>query len=177
MWAVGINITSSILFETPASKGGYGFDALQVEFLYFTPIVGVTLGEGFGHFFNDWNSRRYIRGHGGIFRPEARLWANYVGVFFMLPGLIIVGEALEKHLDVGAIIMGEFHLHHPTLREQVLHENAGWGTYVFGVMIASVGITAYVLDCYPTGSGEVSSVSLRPFGAPRPAVLSLCCSS
>lgn len=31
--------------------------------------------------------------------------------------------------------------------------------YVVGVMIASVGITAYVLDCYPTGSGEVSSVS------------------
>ena len=28
--------------------------------------------------------------------------------------------------------------------------------YVFGVMIASVAITAYVLDCYPTGSGEVS---------------------
>lgn len=32
--------------------------------------------------------------------------------------------------------------------------------YVVGVMIASVGITAYVLDCYPTGSGEVSSVSV-----------------
>lgn len=31
------------------------------------------------------------------------------------------------------------------------------GMYVFGVMMASVGITAYVLDCYPAGSGEVSS--------------------
>jgi len=28
--------------------------------------------------------------------------------------------------------------------------------FVCGVMIAGVGITAYVLDCYPTGSGEVS---------------------
>lgn len=29
--------------------------------------------------------------------------------------------------------------------------------YVFGVMIASVAITAYALDCYPTASGEVSA--------------------
>jgi hypothetical protein len=33
----------------------------------------------------------------------------------------------------------------------------GWGMYVFGVMIASVAITAYALDCYPTGFGEVSA--------------------
>lgn len=30
------------------------------------------------------------------------------------------------------------------------------GMYVFGVMVASVAITAYCLDAYPTGSGEVS---------------------
>ena len=28
--------------------------------------------------------------------------------------------------------------------------------YVFGCMIASVAVTAYALDSYPTGSGEVS---------------------
>lgn len=107
MWAVGINITSSIIFETPAAEGGYGYGALAVGFLYFTPVVSVLLGEFFGHFFNDWVANRYIKKHGGIFRPEARLWTNYVGAFFMIPGLIIVGQALEKHLSVGAIIMGK----------------------------------------------------------------------
>ena len=55
----------------------------------------------------------------------------------MIPGLIIVGQALEKHLHYSAIVMG-------------------WGMYVFGVMLASVAITAYALDSYPTRSGEVS---------------------
>lgn len=142
MWAVGINITSSILFATPVEAGGYGYGPRAVGFLYFTPVVSIILGELFGHFFNDWNANRYVRKHGGVFRPEARLFTNYVGTFLMLPGLIIVGQALQKHLSVAAIIMG-------------------WGMYVVGVMIASVGITAYVLDCYPTGSGEVSSVSVR----------------
>lgn len=107
MWAVGINITSSILFATPVEVGGYGYNARAVGFLYFTPVVGITLGELFGHFFNDWNANRYIRKHGGVFRPEARLWTNYIGSALMLPGLIIVGQALQHHLNVGAIIMGK----------------------------------------------------------------------
>ena len=106
MWAVGINITSSILFATPTEVGGYGFSELTVGLLYFTPIIAVTMGEIFGHFFNDWLANRYIKKHNGIFRPEARLTVNYLGAFFMLPGLILVGQALHHHLNVGAIIMG-----------------------------------------------------------------------
>ena len=56
----------------------------------------------------------------------------------MIPGLIIVGQALQRHLHYAAIVLG-------------------WGMYVFGVMIASVAVTAYALDCYPQGSGEVSA--------------------
>ena len=137
MWSVGINITSSILFATPKAVGGYGFNAKALGFLYLTPIVGVSLGELFGHFFNDFLANRYIRTHHGIFKPEARLWTNYIAAFFMIPGLIIVGQALEKHLHYSAIVMG-------------------WGMYVFGVMLASVAITAYALDAYPARSGEVS---------------------
>lgn len=33
----------------------------------------------------------------------------------------------------------------------------GWGFYVFGVMIVTVAINAYVLDCYPEASGEVAA--------------------
>jgi hypothetical protein len=55
------------------------------------------------------------------------------------PGLILVGQALNKQLSVGAVVMG-------------------WGMYVVGVMISSVGVTAYILDTFPSASGEVSSI-------------------
>jgi MFS family permease len=137
MWSVGINVTSSILLATPISLGGYGFGTKAIAFLYFTPVVAVILGELFGHFFNDFLADRYIRKHDGIYNPEARLFTNYIAAFFMIPGLILIGQALDKHLHYSAIVMG-------------------WGMYVFGVMVASVAITAYCLDSYPTGSGEVS---------------------
>lgn len=138
MWAVGINITSSILLATPVAAGGYGFNANATGYLYFTPVVAVLLGELFGHFFNDFLAARYVRQHAGVFKPEARLWTNYIAAFFMIPGLILVGQALQLHLSYAAIVMG-------------------WGMYVFGVMCASVAVTAYALDCYPSAAGEVSA--------------------
>ncbi|KAF2741843.1 MFS general substrate transporter [Sporormia fimetaria CBS 119925] len=139
MWAVGINITSTILLETPIVAGGYGFDSRGVGFLYFTPLIAVTLGEAFGHFFNDFIANRYVRKHEGIFKPEARLVTNYVAAAFMVPGLIIVGQTLDKHLSYAGIIMG-------------------WGMYVFGVILATVAITAYALDSYGSASSEVSGL-------------------
>lgn len=139
MWAVGINITSTILLETPIAAGGYGFSSKSVGFLYFTPLVAVTLGEAFGHYFNDFIANRYVRKHEGIFKPEARLVTNYVAAAFMIPGLIIVGQTLEKHLSYAGIVVG-------------------WGMYVFGVMLATVAITAYALDSYGSASSEVSGL-------------------
>jgi hypothetical protein len=138
MWSVGINITSSILLETPKSQGGYGFGATSAGYAYFAPIVGVTIGEAFGHFFNDFLANRYVRRHAGHFRPEGRLWTNYIGAFFMVPGLIITGQALYRQLSPAAVVIG-------------------WGMYVLGVMVSSVAITAYALDSYPQASGELSA--------------------
>lgn len=139
MWAVGINITSSILFATPVELGGYGFSTRDVAFLYFTPVVAVTLGEIFGHFFNDYLANRYMLKHKGHFKPEARLPTDFLAAILMIPGLILVGQALQKHLHWSAIVVG-------------------WGMYVFGVMVASVATTAYLLDSYQTGSGEVAGL-------------------
>jgi hypothetical protein len=139
MWSVGINITSTILLETPAAVGGYGFGPKSIGFLYFTPLVAVGLGEFFGHFFNDAIARRYVAKHNGVFKPEARLITNYIAAAFMIPGLIIVGQTLEKHLSYAGIVMG-------------------WGMYVFGVMLATVAITAYALDSYGSASSEVSGL-------------------
>jgi hypothetical protein len=106
MWAVGINITSSILFSIPEAAGGYGFGLRTISFIYFTPLVALIIGEIIGHFLNDFVATRYVRRHAGIFKPECRLPVFFLAAFLMIPGLIIVGQALQRHLNVGAVIIG-----------------------------------------------------------------------
>jgi MFS family permease len=137
MWSIGINITTSILFATPIQYGGYGFSATSVGFLYFTPVVAVFIGEIFGHYFNDFLATRYIHHHRGIFEPEIRLVTMYLSTIVMVPGLILLGFALQQHMHYGVIIIG-------------------WGLFTFGVMITSVAVTTYAIDSYPTAPGEVS---------------------
>jgi hypothetical protein len=140
MWAVGINQSSSILFAKPVAEGGYGFTDRSLGFIYFKPVAAVIIGEAFGHIFDDFLFARYIHTHGGIFQPEARLPSNYIAAVFMIPGIILVGQALAKHLHYVAIVMG-------------------WGMFVFGCMVASVAIAAYALASYPTGPGEVAGLN------------------
>ncbi|EXJ75011.1 uncharacterized protein A1O5_01707 [Cladophialophora psammophila CBS 110553] len=139
MWLVGINQTSSILFATARAEGGYGFGQNAVGFLFFAPITGIIAGEIFGHFFNDCIFRRSLHRHKGLFVPEYRLPTIYVGLILMVPGLVIIGEALRNHWLWVAIVFG-------------------WGMMAFGTMLCSVAITAYTLDNYPSASGEVSSL-------------------
>jgi hypothetical protein len=134
MWAVGINHTSAILFETPVDQGGYGFDAIAIGYVYFAPVLGVTIGEIFGHVFNEYLTARYARRHSARFQPETRLWTCYIGTVLRIPGLILVGEALRWHLNPAAIVIG-------------------WGMYVCGALVLSVPITAYAVDFYPQASG------------------------
>lgn len=136
MWSIGINITTSILIGSPASEGGYGFSLEATSYLYFTPIVALILGEAFGHWFNDFIANRYIKTHHGFFYPEVRLWPNYLATAFMVPGLVLAGQALAYKWNYGVIIIG-------------------WGMYIFGIMICSVCTTSYILDCYPNAAGEV----------------------
>ncbi|KAK2764566.1 hypothetical protein FQN54_009261 [Arachnomyces sp. PD_36] len=132
-WVVGINTTLSI-FLTPL----YEFEALQIGYFYFTPIVAALLGEISGHWLHDFLARVYARRNGGRLEPEARLLAIWIATPFVVSGLILLGFALEHgfHFMVTAV---------------------GWGLYVFGIMILTVAVNAYNLDSYPEGSGEVAA--------------------
>jgi hypothetical protein len=68
--------------------------------------------------------------HVGRLEPEARLAVIWLSTPFMLSGLVLLGFSLEQgyHYMVAAL---------------------GWGLYVFGIMITTVGLNAYVLDSYP----------------------------
>ena len=149
-WVVGVNTTLSI-FVGPL----YGFEEKQIGmlltlniprrdiltttgFFYFTPIVAALLGEIFGHWLHDAVASFSAKRNNGRLEPEARLLATYIATPFMIAGLILLGFALEEgyHYMLTAL---------------------GWGLYVFGIMIVTVAVNAYVLDCYPEASGEVAA--------------------
>ena len=139
MWFLGIALSSSILLGTPKAFGGYGLGPKGVGYVFFTPIVGLLIGEALGHWFNDYTVKLYGKKHRGFFIPEIRLWTTYLGAALMVPGLVIIGQALQHHLPVVAIVFG-------------------WGMNTVGALLTSVATLAYVLDCYPTASGEVSAL-------------------
>ncbi|KAF2851658.1 MFS general substrate transporter [Plenodomus tracheiphilus IPT5] len=137
-WIIGINITTSVIFATPVEYGGYGYTNVSLGYLHFSPIVGVVIAEILGHFLNDFIARRYVAKHGGVFEPEVRLWPVYIGAVFNIPGLVLVGQTVANHWNVAGAVFG-------------------WGLFGFGIMLGSVVITAYCLDCFPTAPAEVAA--------------------
>ncbi|KIW73103.1 hypothetical protein PV04_01247 [Phialophora macrospora] len=137
MWATGINITAAVLLGTPEQDmGGYGFGPKTSGFISFALAIGVSLGEGLGHWLNDWVAARYTWRHRGLFKPEARLPVTYLGTIVMVPGLVLIRQSFEHHLNWLGIAFG-------------------WGIYIFGAMSSSVVVTAYAVEWYPHASGEV----------------------
>ncbi|KAL8849462.1 MAG: hypothetical protein Q9221_005544 [Calogaya cf. arnoldii] len=132
-WVVGINATLALFLTS-----SYGFGPKQIGFFFFAPIVATILAEAIGHYLHDILARLYVRSHRGRLEPEARLSVIYIALPFLLTGLVVLGFALERkwHYMVTAV---------------------GWGMYVFGTMVVSVGISAYLLDAYPRESGEVGA--------------------
>ncbi|EME83536.1 uncharacterized protein MYCFIDRAFT_39163 [Pseudocercospora fijiensis CIRAD86] len=133
-WVVGINTTLSI-FVTPL----YNFGPKQIGFFYFTPVVSATVGELFGRYLHDCLAKFLTsRSKSQTLVPEFRLSAIWLSTPFMVSGIVILGFALENHWHYMLAALG-------------------WGFYVFGIMVTTVALTAYCLDCYPEGSGEVAA--------------------
>ncbi|KAK5043496.1 hypothetical protein LTR84_011938 [Exophiala bonariae] len=138
-WSVGINTSLNLILFTPIEAGGYSYTQLNVALLYIAPIAATALGEFFGHFFNDWIANKYIRKHDGLFEPEIRLWASYVGQPLMAGGLVCLGFSLQRHLSWVAIAFA-------------------WGIYVFGSLMTTVAITAYALDVFKEEAAEAAAL-------------------
>ncbi|PPQ93751.1 hypothetical protein CVT25_008131 [Psilocybe cyanescens] len=128
-FSIGINVTNVVFLGTPLPFG-YGFDQLAIGASYATPIVGVLLGEVAGRYANDFIMNVSIRRNNGVFEAESRLWACYIAIPLYICGFVTLGVSLEKHLSVGALIMG-------------------WGIAEFAVMINTVAIYAYCNDAFP----------------------------
>lgn len=101
-------------------------------------MIAAILGEITGHWLHDAAARVYARRHGGKFEPESRLLVIWLSTPCMVAGLTLIGFSIESgyHYMLTAL---------------------AWGLYVFGIMITTVGLTAYNLDSYPEASGEVAA--------------------
>ncbi|KAF9485039.1 MFS general substrate transporter [Pholiota conissans] len=137
-FGIGINITNTVFLESPPPFG-FGFTPTVVSGIYGTPVVAVFLGLFLGHYLNDWIMNQEIKRNKGIFRAEARLWTCYIGVLIYIVGFVILGAALQNHLNKAAIIIG-------------------WGIAQIAVLVITVPVYAYCNDCFPGEQGEISSL-------------------
>ncbi|KAH9477936.1 Efflux pump radE [Psilocybe cubensis] len=131
-------VTNAVFLGSPPPFG-YGFSEFAVAGGYGTPIVSVILGELVGRYTNDWIMNASIRRNKGVFEAESRLWACYIAIPLYICGFVTLGASFQKHLSVGALVMG-------------------WGIAEFSVMINTVAIYAYCNDAFPKHQGEISAL-------------------
>ncbi|KDQ60320.1 hypothetical protein JAAARDRAFT_174380 [Jaapia argillacea MUCL 33604] len=137
-FGIGINVTNPVFLGSPPPVG-FGFSQYAIAGAYATPIVAVILGELIGRYANDWIQYTSIRKHKGVFEAEYRLWACYIAVPLYICGFVLLGAALQKHMSVGAVVMG-------------------WGIAQAAIMINTVAVYAYCNDCFPRHQGEISAL-------------------
>ncbi|KAF8801503.1 hypothetical protein BYT27DRAFT_7341974, partial [Phlegmacium glaucopus] len=89
-----------------------------------------------GRYLNDWVMNQEIERNHGIFEA---VWTCYVGVLLYAIGFVILGAALENHLNIAAVIIG-------------------WGIAQTAVLGTTVAIYAYCNDCFPRQQGEISGL-------------------
>ncbi|KAG6864326.1 hypothetical protein C0991_010446 [Blastosporella zonata] len=117
-----------LLPSEPNLAGPVVGDGIRV--LHWYQRVSVIIGELIGRYLNDWIMNISIRRNSGVFEAESRLWACYVAMPLYICGFVTLGAAFQKHLSVGALIMG-------------------WGIAELAVMINTVAVYAYCNDCFP----------------------------
>ncbi|TKA53778.1 hypothetical protein B0A49_12101, partial [Cryomyces minteri] len=138
MWAIGLNTTLTLFLAPPPPKG-YGYSSLTIALFYLSPMIAAIVGELFGHWFNDFIANRYIRRSGGAFEPEVRLWTVYISSTFLVAALVLYGYGIERHWPWIGLTMA-------------------WAMYSFGIVTATVAITAYALDVFPHHGVEAAAI-------------------
>ncbi|KAF2093009.1 MFS general substrate transporter [Rhizodiscina lignyota] len=139
MWTIGIVSTITIFLSPPPQGiGPYAFSPTAVSLLFFAPMIGTVFAEFWGHWFNDFLCGRYIRTHGGKYKPEHRLWGVYPAWILGILGLVILGESLQhKYHWIGLAF--------------------GWGLNCFSTLGTMVAISAYLLDVFPQQAALASA--------------------
>ncbi|KAF8260910.1 major facilitator superfamily domain-containing protein [Lactarius quietus] len=137
-FGIGINVTNAVFLGSPPPLG-YGFSPYAIAGAYGTPMVAVFIGELIGHFLNDAIMHVTARRNKGVFEAENRLWACYIAVLLYVCGFVVLGTTFQKHLSVGALVLG-------------------WGIAQVSIMVNTVAVYSYANDCFPKHQGEISAL-------------------
>ncbi|KAI9691534.1 MAG: hypothetical protein M1822_007605 [Bathelium mastoideum] len=132
-WVISVNTTISLWLTNY-----YGFTLKNLGFFYFFGITGVTIGWFVGHWLHDAVGYYYSRRHAGCIEPEARLIITYPATLLMAVSLLILGFAVQHHWHYMVLALFA-------------------AAQCVGIMIATTAVNAYLLDCFPEASGEVSA--------------------
>ncbi|KAF8188828.1 major facilitator superfamily domain-containing protein [Mycena galopus ATCC 62051] len=96
--------------------------------------IGSVLGELCAGRLSDWIMYRMAKRHGGVRRPEYRLYLSPLSAFFMPVGIIIFGACVGRTGYIPPLV--------------------GLSVSVFGLQIASTVLYAYISDCYKPQTPE-----------------------
>lgn len=136
----------------------------------------MLIGEGLGHYLNDWIMNVSIRRNRGVFEAESRLWsvpifltrhrltsidyrACYVAIVLYVVGMVLIGVGFQHHLSIASFIIG-------------------WGMTEVATMVNTVAVCecylsllveyvtkcstdAYINDCFPRFQVRTSVVVSR----------------
>ncbi|KIW08474.1 uncharacterized protein PV09_01376 [Verruconis gallopava] len=140
MWTIGIVSTITLFTKPPpqATPPGYGFSETASALIYIAPMVGTVMAEFWGHWFNDFLQNRYIKKHGGQYKPENRLWGVYPAWIIGVAGLVTFGETLQHHKHWIGLAFG-------------------WGMNCFSTLGTTTAISAYILDVLPQHAALASA--------------------
>ena len=101
-----INTMPAITLATIYTKA-YGFTSGQIGLALGTSlIVGSVIAETFAGRVSDWIMRKDAQRHGGVRRPESRLYLLWLSALFMPGGLIIFGFCLQESTPWIAPLVG-----------------------------------------------------------------------
>ncbi|KAH8915683.1 MFS general substrate transporter, partial [Atractiella rhizophila] len=134
-FGIGVNVTQ-VVFLLPPPPAGYGLTGDQIAGTYFSPVVGVIVGEILGHYLNDFIANYQIKRNHGV---DCRLWTLYFALPLFIGGFITIGECFEYKLNVGGLVVG-------------------WIVAESSIMISTVCIYAYLNNAFPDYNGEVSAM-------------------
>lgn len=112
-------------------------------------MIGTLAAEAWGHWFNDFLLKGYLKKTPNIedYQPEHRLRGVYPPWILAIGGLILFGQAFQHTLSWVAVAFG-------------------WGMLCFGTLGTTTAVSAYILDVFPHHASLASAwiLSARVLG-------------